>query len=282
MYKINQAGIAHPLVLGAIVAVVAVTGVSGYIVFKNQADTAPLSSQTGITQKEALPATLDDTISLPEATELATANTDASASSVELQTDDGITVYKVRLSNGTVILLNAKTGAKIVKTQTEIETEKAKNTSDDSTLPAGYAVTVTPEQARKAAVAYLKNNSTITRISLHVENGVVVLRVRFANNARVDIDAKTGEVVRAKAANDTKLVKPSSTDDSRQIRQRVEDRRTKTTESTDDSSTPTDDTTSGKNTQKTENSSSSDDSPSSSDDSSGHGRGRSDSSSDDN
>jgi hypothetical protein len=90
-------------------------------------------------------------------------------------------------------VFNAKTGERIKTSVGPVISDD----NDGDSLPADFSVQVTFEQARAIAQAKFPAG-TINKIELDVENGIVVISVRFADKARVDVDATTGTIVRSK------------------------------------------------------------------------------------
>jgi uncharacterized membrane protein YkoI len=110
---------------------------------------------------------------------------------VELEQSDDTLVYKAELSDGTVTVYNARTGARLSsKTITEKTSE---------VLPANVATPISFAKALEVAKAE-KPGSKVYKIELELEGGVVVYSVRFTDKARVDVSAQTGAIVRTKAA----------------------------------------------------------------------------------
>jgi uncharacterized membrane protein YkoI len=121
--------------------------------------------------------------------------------SIELETEEGVTIYKVKFSDGTFRFYDATTGQAYVK-PSEIES--------DESVPADFVAGITIQQARDIASAE-RPGQTITKIELETEEGVVVYSVRFADGGRVDVSATDGSVVRVRQAKDS--TEASSSDD---------------------------------------------------------------------
>lgn len=175
-----------------VVAVVAIVGTLGWKFYDASTKKASLSNSSHV-EDSVLPDTL------PELTDLATVKEAALAEKpgvtvihVELErSSDDTLVYKAQLSDGTVVVYDARTGAKI-KTQTASE-------KSDELLPANFSGGVGFAKAIEAART-VKPTGTIQKVELELEAGVVVYSVRFTDKARVDVNAETGAVVRSKAA----------------------------------------------------------------------------------
>lgn len=191
---INQQGFAHVVGLGLAVIVIAGIGFTGYSVMNAQKDKQQLnSSDQAVAVKETLPVSLEGLMEISKVKELAVQSGTATVVGIELESDNGVLVYEIMLNDGTVIVLNAKTGERL---KTSVGPAISDDNDGDS-LPADFTAKVTFEQARATAQAKFPEGK-INKIELDVENGVVVISVRFADKARVDVDANTGEIVRTK------------------------------------------------------------------------------------
>lgn len=111
---------------------------------------------------------------------------------VELEQKESDLVYFIKLSDGTVLAYNAKTGAKVQLTASE-DDEK----DDDGALPAGYKPAVALQTAVQTAQIQ-RPGKTVSKVSLELEDGVAVYSVKFSDKGRVDVDAATGDVLRVK------------------------------------------------------------------------------------
>jgi len=195
MTKINnQQGFAHVLGLGLGVLVIAGIGFTGYTVMNAQQDKKQLnSSDQVVVVKESLPVSLDGLLEISAVKELAVKSSTATVTGLELESEDGVLVYEIMLSDGTVLVLNAKTGEVLRTTVGPV----INNDDDGDSLPADFTSKVTFEQARATAQAKFPD-SKINKIELDLEGGIVVISVRFADKARVDVNAATGEIARTK------------------------------------------------------------------------------------
>lgn len=111
--------------------------------------------------------------------------------SVEVENEHGAVLYKVKFSDGTFRLYDAKTGLAFIDTTDGLET--------DESVPANFVAGISLQQARDIA-SNQRVGKTITKIELETENGVVVYSVRFADGGRVDVNATDGSIVRIKGA----------------------------------------------------------------------------------
>jgi uncharacterized membrane protein YkoI len=199
--KNNQDGFAHLLIPLLAVVIIGV-GAAGVYVSKHQAKKT-LNSQND-TNKISLSAPLPaDLLPVDKVKELATTQKPTSAiTGVELQKEEGVFVYKVKLADGTVLSFNAKTGEKVTKTG-ETELNSTKDISS-ATKPA-----ISFDKAREVALKQ-KPGGTISKIELELEEGKLVYSARFTDGARVDVSAADGSVVRTKPATKTES-KPTPT-----------------------------------------------------------------------
>lgn len=110
---------------------------------------------------------------------------------IELEQSGDNLVYKAELSDGTVTVYNARTGARIKSMKAAEKTTEV--------LPANVTTSISFAKALEIARAE-KPGSKVYKIELELEGGVVVYSVRFTDKARVDVNAQSGAIVRTKAA----------------------------------------------------------------------------------
>lgn len=110
---------------------------------------------------------------------------------IELEQSGDNLVYKAELSDGTVTVYNARTGARIKSMKATEKTTEV--------LPANVTTGISFAKALEVARAE-KPGSKVYKIELELEGGVVVYSVRFTDKARVDVNAQSGAIVRTKAA----------------------------------------------------------------------------------
>lgn len=199
---IKQALFQAPITAVFAISLILLVAVSGYALQSNKQSSSRAET---ISDKLEVPADLSGVLSVADMKAKATADIPSGAkiSSVELENEDGSIVYKVRFSDGSIRLYNAKTGAPIIKTSSD----------DDSANDANLAITL--QEARNIAAAK-RPGQTITKIELETENGVRVYSVRFADGMRVDINANTGAIVRVSSGESSSSSgsSSSSSDDS--------------------------------------------------------------------
>ncbi len=183
----NQKGFVL-LPLLAVVVVVAVAGVSLFVVQRsNDKFQKAADEPESISNLEPL---ADNLLSPEKIKVLAAAEVpNVEINGIELEKEHDQTLFKVKYANGTVVLFNAQTGAKVNRSS------GSNNDNGQGTIPAGFTTTLDFTKARELAKAQ-KPDGTIRKIHLQMENGKVVFSVRFTDNARIDVDANSGAIVR--------------------------------------------------------------------------------------
>jgi uncharacterized membrane protein YkoI len=197
----NQLGFALAHLLPVVVAVLAVGGVSAYVVMKQHQKTN--NSESSVSKEATLAAPLPtDLLTVDKVKELATAQKPASnVLAVQLENEEGILLYKVKLGDGTILVFNARTGAVVTGTaKGEFEGQ--------ANLPADLKAAIAISKAKDIAQAQ-KAGSTVKKIELELEDGILVYSVRFTDGSRVDVNANDGTVVRAKAGSKPEVNKAS-------------------------------------------------------------------------
>lgn len=182
----KQEGFAHVIV--PIVLAVVVVGILAtvYIARTNNKASANTETNTETAALETvIPADLASIDAIKTAVELD--NPGIGITSVELSSENGTYLYKVKLANGTVLFFDATKATKIDHATGENEAEVGE-------IPTSFVAAVTYEQARTAALAQ-KTDSTIKTIELESENGVIVYKVKFVDGVKILINATTGAVV---------------------------------------------------------------------------------------
>jgi len=116
----------------------------------------------------------------------------ATLTGVQLKTEDGKLVYQATLSDGSVLTFDATTGAKLSE-----EKEKADHAA--KSLPANFSGGIGLAKAVEVAKTTVPN-SAVRELELEEDDGLLVYRIKFANEAQVDVDATTGAIIRSKAA----------------------------------------------------------------------------------
>lgn len=162
--------------------VLALLAVSTFAFANNSAKRASL-----ISSNTQLPSNLDGVKSVEEIKSIASADAQGkSIASVELENEEGTLIYKVKYSDGTYRLYDAKTGQAFVKIG---EIEK------DESVPANFVAGVTLQQARDIAAAK-RPGQAIFKIELEMENGTVIYSIKFADGGKVYVNASNGSVMK--------------------------------------------------------------------------------------
>jgi len=186
-------GFAHlVLILIAVGALVVGTGV---FLYGRQKDDAPLMSAAETDPVSLTKPLPGDLLSVDKVRELAKGEKpDLAVSQIELESEGQTLLYKVRLSDGSFLLYNARSGVKVTKqVRAPAEVEK------DDSLPAHFTAAISFEKAREVALKQ-KPGGIVRKIELETEGGKVVYSVRFTDDSRVDVDATTGAVVGTRQA----------------------------------------------------------------------------------
>lgn len=182
----------HKYGIGAVsLAILLIVVMLGYLFMSNAPAKQTNRQSTETEVADALPAELGDLLATDALLEIVKADIpESTVSVVELEQEGQSVVYKVYLSDGSVVRYNAVTGSRI-GTAT-INTEE-----DHHELPAGFVAALTFVQARDIAVSQ-KPNVAVRKIELETEGTAVVYSVRFVDRGRIDVNALTGEIVRIK------------------------------------------------------------------------------------
>lgn len=142
---------------------------------------------------ERLPLDLTGVLDVQKVREIVMNSTIARMKALELKKASDELIYTVVLSDGSVVNLDARTG------QRQTGGEQTHISDSDEGLPLNVAVAVSFDKAREIAQEKFLEGS-ITRMQLLNNSGLVVLRVMFADNAEVDVDANTGRIVNIKSS----------------------------------------------------------------------------------
>jgi len=170
--------------ISALVVVLVAVGTTSALVGKDQAERAHA-------QKTALPTSLTGLLSIDAIKVIALKDASAGTTldGIQLETEDSIVLYKVRYSDGSFKLYNAKSGTLIIKT-----TDNPSAPEKSESVPVGFVAGITIDQARVIAQGKFADK-TITKIELETENSIVVYSVRFVDGSRVDVNANDGAII---------------------------------------------------------------------------------------
>jgi uncharacterized membrane protein YkoI len=173
--------------LSTALAALAVVFVVGTVSASVGSNRAKLASE----KESGIPSDLEGVLSVNDIRDKALAEVPGGTiTGVELENEDGKLVYKVKFSDGSIRLFDAKTGELIVK-NSGVET--------DESVPAGFVAQIDISRAREIAQAQ-RPGKTISKVELETENGVVVYSFRFTDDGRVDVNATDGSVVLVRGA----------------------------------------------------------------------------------
>lgn len=198
--KLDNKGLAGVVEIVLIVAAVAVIG---FVVFNSMGSSDELANQS---DDVALPTDLTALVEPSEMEALVLSELgEASVVSVELEVEDGVSIYVYKLSDGRELVFDATTGTLLDQDTYELE-------SEDEALPAGFVASVSMAQAVETARAE-QPDKDVMKVELEVEEGIVVYKVKFADDSRVEVDATTGDVVRVRVDNDDADEDEDSNDD---------------------------------------------------------------------
>lgn len=184
MKKLNQRGFGHVEIMVIIVVVltIGVAGVYGYGRMQDNKEVASLSSM------EAIPIETGELITVEKIAELAVAgNEGATIVGIELEQDGNVLVYKVKLSNGKVLTINATTGDQI-----KVETDD----DDSNDLPSDLKVGIEFSKAIAIARAQVPGVDVV-KVEIEDEDGKIVYSVKFKNGSKVLVNAENGDVVKS-------------------------------------------------------------------------------------
>jgi len=186
----NEHGFSRLTVMYMVVGVLIVAGAVTYALLNN------IRSTSNETNTE-VPLQVSGVKSINEIRDIAGANLGEGITiiSIELEEEDAGLVYKVKLSDGTILFYMATSGEAIIDPSNNNDDNEL--SGDEDAIPADFVAAVSLAQARSIA-ENRRPGKVVRKIELEVEHGVVVYSVRFTDEGRVDVNATTGEVVRVK------------------------------------------------------------------------------------
>ena len=186
--KQNESGIAH---IGLILLAVAVIGVGSLVYWrvsntksKTQANVAETNRQEQITP---LPDNLQGLKTQEEIKQIAGTSTGVDVVSLVLESKDGSFVYKIVLSNGKKLVIDAQSGKVLSQETTDV--------AESDKIPAGVQVKISSDQAYKIAAS--KHSSPIKTIEMETEDKKVVYKIEYKDGSKIEIDATTGAVLKS-------------------------------------------------------------------------------------
>ena len=190
-------------------------------------------SEDAVLRSVELPSDLSDIKSIDEIRTLANNGIveGLTISSVELEQEDGVLLYKVHYSDGTYKLFDARTGEMVTKPDLEV----------DTSVPIDFVAGVSIESARATAQSVFPDK-VIQKIELESENGIIVYSVRFTDDTRVDISAIDGSIVRTRnGATETRTSDDNNDDSSDDSSHSSNNSNEVSDDSSDDNSSNSDD-----------------------------------------
>lgn len=211
MKKSNNQGFGHFEIV-ALVVVVALAG-AVFLRVNNANDStqrnASADEKNEVSTVEALPNDLSDIKTFEEIQLLAEGDAaDLRVLGIELEVEDGRTVYVVHLSDGTIVAYDASSGERV-----QLVDDNDDSIDEDDGIPQGFVATTTLQDAMAIAKKQ-RPNSTVKKVELEVENGIVVYSIRFTDDSRVDVSAVDGTIVRTKDEDGVDSRANDSSDDS--------------------------------------------------------------------
>jgi uncharacterized membrane protein YkoI len=159
------------------------------------------------TEKIALPANISGALTIDQiqTLALATAPTGVTVTGVTLSQEDSTLVYKVKFSDNSFKLFDAKTGLAYVKNSDGTESSR-------EAVPTNFVPTISLTEARTIAQTQFADK-TIKTIELENEQGVVTYSVQFTDGSRVDINSTTGAVITKQSGETTTKTSEAKTED---------------------------------------------------------------------
>lgn len=183
----NETGIAHLGLVLLLVGVLGVVGLGYWRVSSSNKTVNRSADDSQIEQVQTLPQNLQDLKTLDEVGVIAGATSDVSIIKFVLESKDGAFVYKVVLSNGKKLVIDASTG--------NVLSEETTDVSEDDKIPAGIQITTSPADAYRLAAA--NSTSPIKSIEMEVEDKKVVYKIEFLDGSKVEIDASSGAILKS-------------------------------------------------------------------------------------
>lgn len=202
MKKVNSTKFGKVLLKSRFASLAVAVGILGLVAGTSATISGNRAEKTAL-QGVAIPTDLNDVLSINDirTKAAALAPTGVSITQVELEQEHGGLFYKVKFSDGTFRLFNARTGEAVNSTSGGIET--------NGTVPADFNPSITLQQAREIAQNQ-RPDKTITKIELESEEGAVVYSVRFSDGGRVDVNATNGSVSRVEGSSSSSSSQSSS------------------------------------------------------------------------
>ena len=191
--KNNQDGIAHVLVIALIAIAVVGAGGFAYVRIKNAAQkkSNSITADDSVKSTETLPQNLSGLKTLDEIKQIAGVTDTVTLLKFSLETKDGGYVYKITLSDGRVLVINASSGAILSQEKSDLNKQKTSSAK----------ITITPAQAYQIAAG--KSSSPIKSIELETEDNKVTYKIEYKDGSKIEIDATSGAIVKSEIKTQT-------------------------------------------------------------------------------
>lgn len=189
----NRAGVAHIGLILLVAFVVAVAGFAYWRINNSKKTFSSISSADTTETVDTLPQNLENLKTLEEIESIAGVADDTGIIKFTLETKDGGYVYKVILSNGKKLVINAANG--------QILAEETTDVNQDEKIPSDLTVTVSPLEAYEIAVS--QSSSAVKSIEMEVEDKEIVYKIEFKDGSKIEIDATNGTVLKSELKNES-------------------------------------------------------------------------------
>lgn len=205
--KNNQQGIAHPLLIALVVIVISAIGFAGWRVMNNSSDSDQANSTSSA--DENLPENLEGLKSIDEVEESLGLSDGVEITDYSLESDDNVSIYVIKLSDGREIKVNAATGELISDSsddsseqEVEIETEDesgddSSSDSSDSSSSSSTKVKASISTNQAYAIAAKLSSSPVKKIEFESEDDKATYKVEYQDGSKVEIDATNGNVIKS-------------------------------------------------------------------------------------
>lgn len=187
MKKSNQSGMLDMTVLIVMAFVVVGAGFAYWRISNNNDELSSINGQNDAEIIQALPENLDSLKTIEEIEQISGVTDGVTIIGFVLESENDKTVYKVTLSNGKKLVIDASTG--------EVLSDETTDISDEEKIPAGIEITLSPIQAYKLAAT--KSSSPIKSIEMEVEDKKVTYKIEYKDGSKIEIDATSGAVLKS-------------------------------------------------------------------------------------
>lgn len=188
----NQEGAVGPIEILLMLVAVGIIGFTMWRITSTDDNNQQASQEIGETTEaaEAIPTNIETLKTISEIqTAVETDAGDTTVAGIELEFEDGVLVYVVHLSDGTVLAYDATTGIAVV-----IEDDDDDEFEDGDQLPANFSPSISLGEALEIARGQ-RPGIDIEKVEIELEHGEIVYSVRFVDDGRVDINTEDGSIV---------------------------------------------------------------------------------------